>query len=754
MKRVRLFFGTLGCLAIIISIIISTVIITSGSTGKNDSKMQVSVIGTAQDDETMMQGDCIIVSVGNIQILIDSGKTSGASFNKIKSMMQEALADDDEKVWEYIIFTHPDDDHIGNYESIFNLFYKSDDWKLKYLIDYDLDEINVSAYSSGISSDYRKDRNDLIAKHSDITYFSAASLNPTDLVKTFQLSDNSTLNILYNEYDSLSKLSTNGSVKVLSSNQKNNMSVCTLLTFGSQKVLFTGDITEAAESSLVENHTDLLKNVTLYKAAHHGSAISETPSNTQKLIDVIKPAYVTITSNKRADISDESINQFLKYTDYVFPSFVAVEKDNSDGQQGTDNTTEVKYDYYLMYGDETFILYGDNKVDVVTKRNYSNKKVNTLLEALIEVKGNEVNWFFDCVNSSKRDLKDLISVYTFDEGLPTYSNCTLIKYGHLDILIDCGSLDVNSSVFVDKLKNYVVDGTIDYVIVTHNHSANMNQLFSLSSDVRNNKGEVTTNIVKTGVFDSFEIGKVIYNSFTNFNDNNTSSGGHYQSFLSAINKMENNSRNSTYCMKKTNEKYELCSYASLKGYVWGSNYDSSPDEENDYSLSVLLSFHNEKFLFVGDLVSYDVFMENHKKEISNLNYFRISNSQVDINKMEGFKEFAKWIKPKVAVIGTPVFYNLGGKTLFDYPDQRRLLDYLNFDDNCKIYYSSMIDDPAYTNGDLRYCVSVKNNIVQESYDAPDIYAKSNLSNSFDKKPITLNDYYEAYLRLLQRLSNR
>ena len=238
MKKILSFFCLIAIFGIPLFVILAQVVISHGSTNKNSNEnMRITFLGTKSDNKTMMQGDCIIITVGDVQILIDSCQTSIESAKKIKTVMQEAMAEDDEKVWDYIIFTHPDNDHIGNYEEVFKLFYNSDNWKIKNIIDYDIEEIDISAFSSStsekpIAPEYRKARTDLLEKHKDINYFSASSLTVTDLIKEFQIFDNLSLNVLYNMYDTYDQL---GSVKSLSSNQKNNMSVCMLLKYGNQK---------------------------------------------------------------------------------------------------------------------------------------------------------------------------------------------------------------------------------------------------------------------------------------------------------------------------------------------------------------------------------------------------------------------------------------------------------------------------------------------------------------------------------------
>ncbi|MBQ8433739.1 MAG: hypothetical protein IJX23_02905, partial [Clostridia bacterium] len=86
--------------------------------------------------------------------------------------------------------------------------------------------------------------------------------------------------------------------------------------------LFTGDLEEAGEKSLVESNN--LPNVVLYKAGHHGS----NTSSTTDLLSVIQPKVVCVCCcTGSARYTDENANKFptqqtvnniAPYTDLMF----------------------------------------------------------------------------------------------------------------------------------------------------------------------------------------------------------------------------------------------------------------------------------------------------------------------------------------------------------------------------------------------------------------------------------------------------
>ena len=64
---------------------------------------------------------------------------------------------------------------------------------------------------------------------------------------------------------------------------------------------------------------------------------------------------------------------------------------------------------------------------------------------------------------------DVFSVHFLELGNKYTGDCTYIKYGDVDILIDCGSRANSVGAVSSYLNRYVTDNTLEYVIVTHAH---------------------------------------------------------------------------------------------------------------------------------------------------------------------------------------------------------------------------------------------------------------------------------------------
>lgn len=657
-----------------------------------DKILEVNVVGTESD------GDCIIIRYDNTQILIDTLSSSKHNFEMIHKKMEEYMTGEDEKKWDYIIFTHPHEDHMGNANKILQLFKDNDTWTLGTVIDYDFKEASDDFFKTNNSdenyyADYRELRNELVSKYK-VNYFSAAELDTMNKVKTFSLENDVYLHVLYNYSDNYAEITRNG-VKSISGYQ-NLVSVCCLVEFKEQKLLFTGDLEEDGEVELVVNHRDLLEGVTFFKAGHHGSSAT---SNTINFIDCIRPEYVAITKMGAASDPDCSINNFLKYTDYIYPTYV---KNNNK--------------LYCLFGDERFLFNG-KKVKVLSsnKNNIDSftSEAVSLFDAILD---DGTNWFYEGVAGSG-SIEDNLYIYTFDEGLPSYNNCTLIKYGHYDILVDCGSLDYYSREYVSKLKKYVVDGVIEYVIITQNQVPNMRQMVS------------TSNYSNHGVFDEFEI-EYLYDSGRTNNSKDEGKYSHYVRYLNQTNKVKKE-----YISLNVNGEVKKRIADNLKLSVWGSSVSYSPNE-NDYSMCVLIQFYNEKYLFVGDLTNYDYLLKSHKTDLMNVKFFRLSNAATRIDKMEKFQEFINYITPDISVIGTPLHFVMSnGKEMFDKHDLNTLRNITGFKD---IYYCSYLDEEgnySLGNGSLVFIASNKIRVK-------DYIVKESTSSDRTIKPDTIETYYK------------
>lgn len=645
MKRsVRFITFLLSLILILGSNNLSVTAVEQGS-AVPDKELIVNVVGIEAD------GDCIIIQYGDTQIMIDSASGQGTAETTIKNKITDIMTSDAGKLWDYMIFTHPDEDHIGNAEKIFKTFESNTGWKIGTIIDYDFPEAKDDVYNT-VAKNYRIARNK-ICQEKGTDYFAASTLSENSLVKEYRIDEWLKIDILYNYYDNY-QIASGG--KAISGDSRNLMSVCCLITFGNQKLFFTGDLLRDGEEKLLLYHKDLIKNVTLFKAAHHGSK----SSNTEKFIDCIRPVYVAITKmNSTGGYVGSSMDSFLKYTDYIYITYIKAEKN-----------------YQIMHGDIIFRMDGKNV--------YVDSEIDSNQTCIRDLK-----WFKDAVECYEEDanqINDRIFIITFDEDeYSSHNNCTLIKYGHIDILIDCGSMS-NSARFVEKLRDYVVDGEIEYVIVTNHQYFHYNQLIGDYKD---------GNPVGNGILDEFIVDNLIDGGVTV--NTRAPVTGYYPKYNERIKEIDG--RQKVGVLDSASVKIN----DNLSFQVMGSGVASANDE-GSLSLITLVKFRDDKYLFVGDQVYYEYIIEKYGKELKGVSFMRHSGSAVNIKSVDYYEDFIKKADPKYSVVGTPIDFVLSnGKTVYGENNRITLLN--NVTNSRQIFFCGYMNGTSYVsrNGDIIFC---------------------------------------------------
>ena len=246
-------------------------------------------------------GDCIYIKAGDADVLVDAGSRAG-SVDTIQTYLKDYVKDD---ILEYVVVTHADQDHIAGFgasKSIFDLY------ECKTIIQFA--RSNKEKDPTKIYNSYKAKRDAEVAAGA-VCYTALECYRETNgAKKTYQLSDDVTMNILYQEFYEKD------------SSDENNYSVCFLLTHGDRNFLFTGDLEKEGEESLVASNR--LPEVELFKAGHHGSYTSSS----DKLLSVIKPKIVCVcccagsiertTAFERLFPAQDFINRVAKYTSRVY----------------------------------------------------------------------------------------------------------------------------------------------------------------------------------------------------------------------------------------------------------------------------------------------------------------------------------------------------------------------------------------------------------------------------------------------------
>ena len=196
------------------------------------------------------QGDAILVQVNNQNLLIDSGPSSAKEnlFNYLNLV--------NVKTFDYIIATHPHEDHIGNMSSIINNYEVLNFYSPKVTS-------NTKAFETMVESLSRKDLKINIIK---------ANIDSVDLGKNTKVEFFSPNNSTYENI--------------------NNYSPIFKITYGKTAFLFTGDAEELIESEVINNNYNLKAD--LLKIGHHGSSTSTS----KRFFESVNPKVSIISVGK------------------------------------------------------------------------------------------------------------------------------------------------------------------------------------------------------------------------------------------------------------------------------------------------------------------------------------------------------------------------------------------------------------------------------------------------------------------------
>lgn len=272
-------------------------------------------------------GDCTYIKVGeNIDILIDCGSRSN-SVSTVSAYLNNYVTDN---TLEYVIVTHAHQDHYAGFatstkvESIFDLY------ECETIIDFS----NTNQTTGTVYKNYLRELNDEVKQGAN--HFTAlqcweneqdveqADGRTADAQREYVLdsANDISFQILYQEFYEEKASS------------ENDYSVCVMFSHKEHNFLFTGDLEEDGEISLVQNNE--LPQVYLYKAGHHGSKTSSS----DELLDVINPQVVCVCccagSSEYTDTianqfpTQDFINRVAKHTDEIYVTSLCVDYENDE----------------------------------------------------------------------------------------------------------------------------------------------------------------------------------------------------------------------------------------------------------------------------------------------------------------------------------------------------------------------------------------------------------------------------------------
>lgn len=281
------------------------------------------------------QADCILVKSNKQAMLIDAGNNDDAD------LIKRYLKNQNIKELEYVIGTHPHEDHIGSLDVVINNF------DVKKVI-MPKKATTTKTFEDVVTAIENKNLTITLPKVGDKYNVGEAEFAVLSPIKE--------------DYGS----------------NLNNYSIGILLTHGENKFVFTGDAEKEVEEDILNTKIDI--DADLMKMGHHGS----TTSNSEEFLDKISPKIAVITcgvdnsyGHPHKEILDTLIKRNIETYRTDLQGNIIVMSDGKNIEIKTEKNVviETKEETYI-----TYILNTNSKVfhektcDSVSKMSEKNKK--------------------------------------------------------------------------------------------------------------------------------------------------------------------------------------------------------------------------------------------------------------------------------------------------------------------------------------------------------------------------------------------
>ncbi|SEF42237.1 Metal-dependent hydrolase, beta-lactamase superfamily II [Butyrivibrio sp. Su6] len=242
-------------ICLLILLIGLTQFIAHGNSSTSDIPSEIAGGSLTITNLNVGKADCAVLQADDIVGMIDTGTYDAYT------TIDNFLKDNSITEIDFLILTHYDQDHIGSAEKILS----SVDVKNIYLADY----VSQKEYYAGLM-DSIKTRENVYFVNENISF------NYNDLI--IDIYPASSPEVLLSD----------------SKNMDNNMSLVSMITFGTKKFLFTGDIEKDRIEQVINDDYSLTAD--WIKMPHHGGYTK----NTSDLLSLVDPSFAIIsTSNER-----------------------------------------------------------------------------------------------------------------------------------------------------------------------------------------------------------------------------------------------------------------------------------------------------------------------------------------------------------------------------------------------------------------------------------------------------------------------
>ncbi len=195
------------------------------------------------------QGDCTLIETYDGKYALIDASTQDYSDIIVSYLFNEGVEE-----LEFVLFTHPHEDHIGGGDEVLNAF----PVKTVYMTDKTENTSSYNRLLNAVKSSKKKNSTEVI-KPEDGDIFELGNIK-------FQiLSDG-------DKYEDL-----------------NNSSICLKMELGKSTFIFTGDAEKEVEYDILDK--DMSVSAEVYKCGHHGSSTS----NSDAFLDAVNPHLAIIS---------------------------------------------------------------------------------------------------------------------------------------------------------------------------------------------------------------------------------------------------------------------------------------------------------------------------------------------------------------------------------------------------------------------------------------------------------------------------
>lgn len=177
-----------------------------------------------------------------------------------------------------------------------------------------------------------------------------------------------------------------------------------------------------------------------------------------------------------------------------------------------------------------------------------------------------------------------LSIHFLDLGNSSPGDCIYIKAGDTDMLVDAGSTEGSMETISAYIDNYVTDGVLEYVVVTH---SDFDHIACFQDD--------------GGIFDTYECEIII--DFPRTNKDGQVKYGNYIRKRAAEVEAGAVHYNALECYNEENGAKRVWNLSEdvTMTILYQEFYENYSSDENNYSVCFILTHGERHFLFTGDL---------------------------------------------------------------------------------------------------------------------------------------------------------